>query len=145
MATVQRVDQGERSAFRDNSSTDNLDRLPPCDLDAEIGVLGSILIWPDACDEVALRLRPTDFYDPPHEILFRHMLAIHERGRKIDPTLLADELKKAGQFEAAGGSAHLARLAQAVPTATNATYYAEIVAEIVVDRRSLSTGITPRI
>ena len=51
-----------------------LDRQPPFDLSAEHGVLGSLLLKPDTCDDVALILRENDFYDDANRTLFRHMM-----------------------------------------------------------------------
>ena len=65
-----------------------LDRQPPRSVEAERAVLGSLLLLPEACDEVALIVRPDDFYDDAHRAIFAHMLALHDDGRQIDPTLL---------------------------------------------------------
>jgi replicative DNA helicase len=103
------------------------DRQPPFDLNAEIGVLGSIVLLPDVLDDVVMILRPDDFYDDAHRKLFTHMCALHEAGKKIDPTLLIDRLKTAGEYEGIGGSAYLSKIINAVPNAAHATYYSEIV------------------
>src|SRR5205085_136207 len=64
-----------------------------------------------------------------HRKLFVHMCALHEANKKIDPTLLVDRLKTAGEFESIGGAAYLSKIVNAVPNAAHATYYAEIVRE----------------
>ena len=69
-----------------------------------MGVLGSILLKPDVCDDIALALRKEDFHDESHSLLFEHMLDMHTSGKRIDVTLLVDRLKKAGDFEAIGGA-----------------------------------------
>ena len=104
-----------------------LDRQPPCSLEAERGVLGSMLLLPACCDDVALILRPEDFYDDANRTLYAQMRAMHDEGRRIDTTLLVERLKTSGQFATVGGAAYLAEVLQAVPTAANAAYYAEIV------------------
>jgi replicative DNA helicase len=104
-----------------------LDRQPPCNLDAERGVLGSILLLPIVCDEVALILRAEDFYDESNRTLYAQLQTMHDEGRRIDTTLLVERLKSAGQYERIGGAAYLAEVLQSVPTAANATHYAEIV------------------
>jgi len=106
-----------------------LDRQPPYNLEAEAGVLGSIILNPNVCDDVALILRPNDFYDVANRTLYEHMLAMHESGRKLDPTLVVEELKKAGDYERIGGAAYLARTFQSVPNYAHAAYYASIVRE----------------
>jgi replicative DNA helicase len=112
-----------------DSASSILDRQPPFDLDAERGVLGSILLLPDACDDVALVLRPDDFFDDAHRRLFQHMVEMHDAGQKIDVTLLVDRLKSSGDFETIGGAAYLYKVGQAVPNAAHARFYARIVRE----------------
>ena len=104
-----------------------LDRQPPCNLEAERGVLGSILLKPDVCDDVALIVRHADFYDDANRRIFQHLLAMHEAGRGIDTTLLVERLRSSGEFDLVGGAAYLAEVFQSVPTAAHATYYSEIV------------------
>ena len=104
-----------------------LDRQPPCNLDAERGVLGSILLLPTVCDDVALVLRPEDFYDDANRALYAHLRAMNDEGRRIDTTLLVERLKAKGEFESIGGAAYVAEILQSVPTAANAVFYAEIV------------------
>jgi replicative DNA helicase len=104
-----------------------LDRLPPQDLEAEMCVLGSLLIVPEMCDEVALILRPDDFYSDANQRIYRQILALHEEGKRLDALLLRDRLKQAGDFDDVGGDAYLAEIARAVPTAANAEHYARIV------------------
>jgi replicative DNA helicase len=108
-------------------SSEILDRLPPQNLDAERGVLGSILLDSEVCDDVALVLRADDFYSDAHQRLYEHILALHGEGLRIDPTLLAERMKKAGVFEAAGGLAYLAELIESVASAAHALHYAQIV------------------
>jgi replicative DNA helicase len=104
-----------------------LDRQPPCNLEAERGVLGSILLLPMTCDDVAVILRPEDFYDHANRLIYTHLRGMHDAGRRIDTTLLVEELKGAGHYDTVGGAAYLAEVLQSVPTAANATFYAEIV------------------
>ncbi|MEX2121326.1 MAG: replicative DNA helicase [Pirellulales bacterium] len=124
MATARRIDE---RAGGPRLQSEILDRLPPQNLEAEKGVLGSLLLDPELCDEVALLLRPVDFYSGPHQTLFAHLLAMHNDGVRIDVTLLNERLKKCNDLEAIGGLAYLAEVADSVPTAANATYYAQIV------------------
>jgi replicative DNA helicase len=122
MADNQRVD-GPRA----HVNSEILDRQPPCDVAAEQAVLGSIMLLPEACDEVAFILRSDDFYDDANRKLYENMLGMHDEGRKIDLTLLVDQLKQSGDLESIGGTAYLATIMNSVATAAHATYYAEIV------------------
>lgn len=124
MATVETRPRAEISS---KTLGDLLDHQPPRSLEAERALIGSLLLLPEVCDEVALIVRAEDFYDPTHRTIFAHMLSLHESGRQIDPTLLSQTLKDAGQYENVGGAAFLLELSQEVATAAHAEYYARIV------------------
>jgi replicative DNA helicase len=130
VATVER----QSRAGTNNGIGELLDRQPPRSVEAERAVIGSLLLLPEACDEVALLVRAEDFYDDAHRAIFAHMMALHDDGRQIDPTLLAQRLKDAGQYELVGGAAYLLELSQDVATAAHAEYYARIVRDKAVLR-----------
>ena len=109
---------------------EHLDRYMPSSHEAERAVLGSLLLLPEACDEVALIIRAEDFYDDAHQRIFRHMQALHEDGGRIDPLLLAERLRDSGEFETVGGSSYLLEVGREVSTAAHAEYYARIVHEL---------------
>jgi replicative DNA helicase len=92
-----------------------------------MAVLGSILLMPDVCNDLVLTLKPDDFYDDAHRKLYQHMTSMVDLGQKVDVTLLVNRLKAAEDYEAIGGSAYLAKLANSVPNAAHAIYYAQIV------------------
>lgn len=94
-----------------------------------MAVLGSILLMPDICNELVLSLKSDDFYDDANRKLYQHMTGMVELGQKVDVTLLVNRLKTAEDYELVGGSAYLAKLANCVPNAAHAAYYAEIVAQ----------------
>jgi replicative DNA helicase len=126
MANAERPDPA-RAAPR--VSAEILDRLPPQNLDAEKGVLGSLLLVPDLCDEVALIMHAADFYADANRRLYEHIMAMHDAGQRVDAMLLVERLRKLGDFEAVGGAAYIAEVAQSVPYAANAVHYAKIVRE----------------
>jgi replicative DNA helicase len=135
MSSVRRTDSP-----RPQVAPSLFDRAPPFDPEAEIAVLGSIMLLPDVCDDVALILRTDDFHDDAHRKIYQHMLDMHESGRKIDPTLLVDKLKTAGDYESIGGAAYLGKILHAVPNAAHAIYYAEIVREKSTFRRLIEAS-----
>jgi replicative DNA helicase len=112
-----------------------LKRPPPFDLDAEMGVLGSIMLMPEVCDEIASLLGTDDFYHDGHRKLYEVLREMHDQGSKIDITLVVDRLKRAGVYEAIGGAPFLGQLSGAVPNAANAIYYATVVHEKATYRR----------
>jgi replicative DNA helicase len=109
-------------------SSEILDRVPPHSLEAEKGVLGSLLLDPQLCDEIVLIVRTDDFYSDANQKIYRHIVELHEQGKRVDGLLLIEKLKQAGELEDVGGLAYLYELTQ-VPTAANAIYYAQIVAD----------------
>lgn len=124
---------------REPSAAEILSRQPPFDLDAEMGVIGSILLLPDVCDDIA-SLRADDFYDDANRKIYGCMREMHDAGEKIDITLLVARLKKEGDYEKVGGAAYLAKLSSAVANAAHAAYYAEIVTEKAVYRKLIESG-----
>lgn len=117
-----------------------LERVPPFSIEAEMGVVGSVLLKPDVLDDVALIVGAGDFYDDANSRLFRHLSEMHAAGDKVDVTLLTDRLKTRGDFEAVGGAAYLFKTGQSVPNAAHAKYYAKIVHEKAVLRRLIEAG-----
>jgi replicative DNA helicase len=117
-----------------------LDRQPPRSLEAERAVIGSLLLLPEVADEVALLVRPEDFYDDALRRIFRQMLALVDQGRQIDPTLLIQLLKDAGEYDLVGGAAYLLELGQQVSTAAHAEHYARIVRDKAVLRSLIHAG-----
>ncbi|MCA9217964.1 MAG: replicative DNA helicase, partial [Planctomycetales bacterium] len=119
--------QARRFNKQDKRDTPIFDRQPPYSKEAEMAVLGSILQRPEVCDEVAMILRPTDFYVTAHQLLFEQMMNMHDAGKKIEITLLVDNLKRSGTLEQIGGLEFLAEVGGCVATAAHAEYYAQIV------------------
>lgn len=127
MVTSGRVDPGHAAGSK--APSEILDRLPPQNLDAEKSVLGSMLLDPHMCDEVALIVRADDFYADSHRKIYGHIMAQYEQSGTADTLLLVERLKQAGELEAVGGSAYIAEVLQSVAVAAHACYYARIVHE----------------
>ncbi len=119
-----------------------LDRTPPCDVSAEIAVLGSILLMPDVMDDLVMVLKADDFYDDANRKLYQHVSDMIDLGQKIDVTLLVNRLKTMDDYEVVGGSAYLAKLANSVPNAAHAVFYAEIVRSKATLRKLIEAGTT---
>jgi replicative DNA helicase len=100
-----------------------LDRQPPSDVAAERAVLGAVMLDPKVLDELD-GLKPEHFYVDAHRRLFAALLTLRDERIGLDVVTLAAHLKATGQFEAIGGASVLAEIAQAVPHAFNASYYA---------------------
>lgn len=124
MATASRTDQ---SHARPIQASELIDKQLPYSLEAEKCVLGSVLISPDACDDVSLIIRPDDFYDDANRKLFQQILNLHEDNKRFDVVLLHEALKTAGDLERVGGIEYLTEVAKSVPHPGHAEYYADIV------------------
>ena len=109
------------------SNEELLDRMPPHNLEAERGVIGSVLLDPACIGKVSDILRPEDFHADAHARLFREVLAMDAARQPIDVVTLLNRLRVRGEIEAVGGAAYLVELSHAVPYAANAEYYARIV------------------
>jgi replicative DNA helicase len=104
-----------------------LEKVPPHNADAEMAVLGALLLSKDALDVVVQILRPYDFYKQANRLVYETVLTLSNEGVEVDVLTLANALQKNTQLEQAGGAAYLAQLSQSVPSSANAEYYAEIV------------------
>ena len=107
--------------------SDFLDRQLPFSIEAERCVLGSIMIAPNALDDVSLIVRADDFYDDSNRKLFQQIQTLHESNKKFDIFILHDALKTSGDLERVGGIDYLKEVAETVPHPGHAEYYAEIV------------------
>lgn len=134
--------QGNRRSKGKPTSTagEILQRQPPFDLEAEMGVLGSVILLPIVLDDLASILTPDDFYDDANRILYTHLREMQDAGEKIDVTLLASRLKKNDQYDVIGGAAYLGRLSGAVANAAHAVYYAKIVNEKATYRKLIEAS-----
>ena len=105
------------------------DRIPPSNLEAEMAVLGSILVDREMMAAVSEIVAPPDFYAHVHETIFLALVQLYERGEPLDKITLAEELRTRGLLDNVGGLAYLTSLMDTVPTAASAEYYAQIVRE----------------
>jgi replicative DNA helicase len=115
-------------------------RVPPHDLDAEVSVLGSILLDPLSIAKVLQFLHPEDFYRENNGQVYRAALDLFAAGEPIDNVTLAAQLQTLGMLDRVGGRAALASMQSAVPTSANIEYYGRIIKEKAYKRRLISAG-----
>ena len=115
-------------------------RQPPHDNEAEQGVLGAMLLSPNTITDIIEELIPDDFYRPAHQLIYRAILDLFSDNKDVDPVIVAGRLDRNHDLERVGGAPYLHTLISSVPTAANARYYAEIVAEKAVLRRLVDAG-----
>jgi len=130
---------GRTNGRGDDQNYDDF-RQPPHDIDAEQGVLGAMLLSPTLVVDIIETLVPDDFYRPAHQLIYNAIIDLFSNNKEIDPLIVAGRLDRDNNLERIGGSTYLHTLVSAVPTAANARYYAEIVAEKAVLRRLVAAG-----
>lgn len=111
------------------------ERLTPQNIEAEQSLLGAILLDKDALIQVGDVIRPDDFYDPKHQIIFEGMTDLYRRHEPIDLLSLGNLLDERKQLERIGGRTYLVHLSNTVPTASHIVNYANIVTKKATLRR----------
>lgn len=134
------TDDRGRSDGPPEAPGEDFGRQPPHDMAAEQSVLGGMLLSKDAIADVVEVLRPGDFYRPAHQAVYDTILDLYGRGEPADPVTVAAGLDRRGELKRIGGPPYLVTLTQTVPTAANAGFYAEIVAEKAILRRLVEAG-----
>jgi len=121
-------------------------RLPPQNLEAEMSVLGGVMLENEALNRALEVLTPVDFYRESHRKIFKALISLSEKNEPADLVTLTAELNKRGDLEDVGGGTYLATLVDYVPTAANITYYCKLVKEKSVARKliEVSTDIATK-
>ncbi|MFZ2937943.1 MAG: replicative DNA helicase [Candidatus Omnitrophota bacterium] len=117
-----------------------LEKVPPQNLEAEMAVLGSMLIDDDAISVAAERLDKDAFYKDTHQRIFEAILELYNANKAVDLITLTDELKRKMLLEEIGGVSFLSALANSVPTAANIAHYVKIVKEKGILRTLISNS-----
>lgn len=114
-----------------------LGKVPPHNEEAELSVLGGILLHNSKLDLVTDILRPEDFYSSNHEEVYRAFLALDAIRRPIDIISLGEVLRDRGELERVGGLQFISALIDHVPTAANIEAHAKIVSSLAMRRATI--------
>ncbi|MBI4060871.1 MAG: replicative DNA helicase [Elusimicrobia bacterium] len=116
---------------------------PPQAGEAEMAVLGSMLIEREAAEKALDLLHETDFHIDAHKRVFRSIHALFAAGQAIDAVTVSEELRKKSDLDGIGGGAYLAELINKVTTAAHVDYYGKLVKEkaILRDLIAAATGV----
>lgn len=117
-------------------------KMPPQNLEAEESLIGAILIEKDAIIRIADIVTADDFYVDRNAIIFSAIIDLYEQRQPLDLLTLSNRLRDVGELERIGGSAYLAELTSAVPTAAHVVHYAGIVAHKATLRRLIGAAAT---
>lgn len=116
------------------------DRVPPHDSEAEKAVLGGMLMSKEAVGEVSEMIKSDDFYEPQNQMVYDTILDLYSASQPTDVIMTVNELTRNGGIEKVGGSEYVHSLVESVPTAANASFYANIVREQAILRNVIETG-----
>jgi len=103
------------------------EHLPPHSIEAEMAVLGSMLVERDAVLKAIEVLKIDDFYKETHRLIFEKILHLHDINVEIDVVTVAEALKDDPLIKSMGGPAYVVEFADKVPTALHVEHYAKIV------------------
>ncbi|HOE27032.1 MAG TPA: replicative DNA helicase [bacterium] len=123
-----------------------LDKLPPQNLDAEMGVLGAMLLDREAIGHAIEAITADSFYKGAHAMIFSAVVELFDANEPVDIITLSEHLKKRKELEAVGGASYISALLDAVPSAANVSHHLKIVREKALLRRLIAaaSGIVSR-
>jgi len=115
-------------------------KIPPHSDEAEMALLGSIMISPESIHEVSDIIRPHTYYAEKHSIIYETMLELHAKASPIDLISVSQKLKEKEQLERIGGATYITELVNSVPTSTNIQHYADLVFKKHMLRKLIASG-----
>ncbi|MBS3821224.1 MAG: replicative DNA helicase [Phycisphaerae bacterium] len=121
---------------------DDLNRLVPQNVEAEVCVLGSMILDGAAIDVVVQILRHEHFHRPAHGIIYEALLEMHNSSKPIDLVTLREELTRTKRLDAIGGVEYLVALVEGVPSSANIEYYAMTVRDKALLRQLIRASRT---
>ena len=115
-------------------------KLPPQNIEAEIAVLGALMIDENAIIKIADFLMPDDFYRSAHRTIFEAMLRLYEKQEPIDVLNVSNVLKEQKKLEDVGGQNYLAELVGSVVSSSNIASYGKVVRKKATLRRLIQAA-----
>jgi replicative DNA helicase len=101
----------------------------PHNLEAEQGLLGSMLLDPSKIGEVGQLLCADHFYAPHHQTIFSELWTLWAGDQPIDLVTFTNYLRDKHILDKVGGASCITSLFTFVPSAVNYRHYLEIVKE----------------
>lgn len=104
-----------------------MQRVPPHNLEAEMSVLGGLMLDPQTMDEIEGTLAPSDFYKPAHQKIFESIDQLYKKRQPFDIVMVSNHLSDRGELESIGGASTLTELYEATFSTANIVAYAQVV------------------
>lgn len=119
------------------------EKLPPHAIEAEMALLGSMILdWRVVGDVIQLVKGADDFFKPAHAAIFHVLVELYDQQQSIDMVQLNQKLVDKDLLAQVGGLEYLVELAEAVPSASSASYYATIVRDKALLRKLIDSAGT---
>jgi replicative DNA helicase len=122
------------------SAKETIEKLPPQSVEAEMAVLGSMLLDRDAIAQSVEMLDPSYFYKDAHKKIYSTILKLFDENKGVDIITIIDELKKSNWLDTVGGPTYITNISSSVPTTANFIHYAKIVKEKALFRNLINTA-----
>jgi replicative DNA helicase len=122
------------------ASQQNIEKLPPQSLEAEVAVLGSMLLDKEAISHAIEILNESCFYKDAHRKIYSAITNLYNENKAVDLITIVEELKRSGSLDEVGGPAFVTSIASSVPTSANIIHYAKIVKEKMVLRALINSA-----
>ena len=117
-------------------------KVPPHSIEAEMAVLGAMLIEKEVISSVTELIQPKHFYSEVHRRIFEAISDLYNRNQPVDIVTLSNELKKNNKLEELGGQKYLSDLMEKVSTAAHTQAYAQLVKEKSLLRELIRVSTT---
>jgi replicative DNA helicase len=115
-------------------------KVPPQNLEAEVSIIGGLMVDPESLDVVSDLLSAEDFYKTAHQKIYQTILDLHSKSQPIDIITISNQLNNKKELDSIGGPSALAEILNQVPAAVNLRGYGEIVKEKALLRRLISVN-----
>ncbi|MFA6079815.1 MAG: DnaB-like helicase N-terminal domain-containing protein, partial [Candidatus Omnitrophota bacterium] len=122
------------------ANQDIIEKIPPQSIDAEMAVLGAMLLDKEVIPQAIEMLKEDCFYKGANRKIYAAILKLFDENRGVDLITVIEELTKTNSLEHAGGPDYVSALASSVPTAANFIHYAKIVKEKMILRNLINTA-----
>jgi len=115
-------------------------RIPPQNLDAEMALLGSIMLRPESMHDVVDIIKQDSFYSEKHKVVFETMMELFSKHLPIDMLSVSSKLSEKAWLDQIGGNTYLTELVNVVPSSSNVVYYAQVVQKKYMMRRLIEAS-----
>ncbi|MBY0315709.1 MAG: replicative DNA helicase [Bdellovibrionales bacterium] len=115
-------------------------KVPPHNLEAEVSIIGGILVEPETYDVVSDILGPEDFYKLAHQKIYQAVQELQAKSQPVDIITVSNHLSIKKELDSIGGASALAEILNQVPAAINIRGYATIVKEKSLLRKLINAN-----